>query len=289
MTDRDFMRHSASNPTRVPPEIDMSVPTAARVYDAALGGKDNFDVDRQALTQLEQVSPGLLGQAPVNRAFLSRSVRYVARAGVRQFLDLGSGLPTAENTHQIVQRVHPDASVVYVDNDPIVLAHGRAILADLPSTTVTTADMTDVAEVLQAEETQRLIDFSQPVCLMLVGLLHCIPDEKDPFGAVRAYVDHLPAGSWMVFSAFVSDDETTAREFTEKVHSLGTAWGRVRAPEEAAAVFDSMELVSPSTDDSFPPVPVECSTWRNDEAAPEPRPANPETLLWETSGVAVKR
>lgn len=289
MSNHEFMKHSASNPTRIPPDIDMTVPTAARVYDAALGGKDNFEVDREAAAQLERVSPGLLSQAQVNRAFLARSVDYVARAGVRQFLDLGSGLPTAENTHEIVQRVHPDASVVYVDNDPIVLAHGRAILADNPHTSVTTADMTNVDEVMTAEATRNLIDFSQPVCLMLVGLLHCIPDEHDPFGAVRAYLDHLPPGSWLVYSTFVSDDPTTAREFTEAVHSMGTPWGRVRSPEEAAAVFDSVELASPSTDDTFAPVPVECSTWRSGDRVPEPRPSVPEITIWEHAGVAVKR
>ncbi|WP_184583026.1 SAM-dependent methyltransferase [Lipingzhangella halophila] len=267
----------------------MSVPTAARIYDAALGGKDNFEVDRQAALQLEESNPGILSQAQINRAFLARGVNHVAQAGVRQFLDLGSGLPTAENTHEIAQRTHPDARVVYVDHDPIVLAHGRAILADNKTTSVTTADLTDVEKVLESEDTQRLIDLSEPVCLMLVGLLHCIPDEQDPFGAMRAYVDRLAPGSWLVFSAFVSDDEGAARAFTERVHSMGVTWGRVRTPEEAARVFEAVELVSPSSDGSFPAVPVECSTWRNGDKPPEPRPADPETLIWETSGVAVKR
>ncbi|WP_184583690.1 SAM-dependent methyltransferase [Lipingzhangella halophila] len=283
------MKHSASNPSRIPPEIDLSVPSVARAYDAMLGGKDNFEVDREATVILEETNPGTIALARANRAYLSRGVEHVANAGVRQFLDLGSGLPAAENTHEIAQRTHPDARVVYVDNDPIVLAHGRAILADNPYTSVATADLTNVGEVLESEDTQRLIDFSEPVCLMLVSLLHCIPDEQDPFGTAQAYLDRLAPGSWLVYSHIVSDDEAAARTFTERIHAFGTPWGRVRTPEEAATVFDSLELASPSSDGTFPAVPVECSTWRNGDKAPETRPADPETRIWEHSGVAVKR
>ncbi|WP_046471954.1 SAM-dependent methyltransferase [Allosalinactinospora lopnorensis] len=282
------MKHSTGDLANFPPEVDMNTPTVARIYDAMLGGKDNFEVDRQAMAAIEEANPGTVDLAQANRAYLTRGVDCVAKAGVRQFLDLGSGLPTADNTHQIARRTHPDASVVYVDNDPIVLAHGRAILAETPRTSVATADLTDVEGVLAAEDTQRLIDFSQPVCLMLVSLLHCIPDEQDPFGVVRAYFDRFAPGSCLVYSHIVSDDETAARDFTDRIHSFGTSWGRVRSPEEAAKVFDQLELVSPSSDGTFDPVPVECSTWRNDGRTPEPRPADPEVLIWEHAGIAFK-
>ncbi|GAA3739432.1 hypothetical protein HDA32_002779 [Spinactinospora alkalitolerans] len=283
------MADHANAAGRFPPDIDMNTPSVARMYDAMLGGKDHFTSDRRGMDLLEEVNPGTIALARANRAYLVRAVDHVAReAGVRQFLDLGSGLPTADNTHQIAQRTHSGASVVYIDNDPIVLAHGRAILADNPTTSVATADLCDVDAVLGAEDTQRLIDFDQPVCVMLVSLLHCIPDDADPFGIVRGYFDRLPSGSHLVYSHIVSDDEKAAREFTDRVLSFGTTWGRVRSPEEAARAFTGLELVTPDAAGRHPAVPVECSTWRNGDASPEPRPADLDVKLWEHAGVAVK-
>ncbi len=268
------------------PQLDMSVPTVARTYDALLGGKDNFQADREAAAALEELNPGTVQLSKDNRGFLSRGVRYVAEQGVRQFIDLGSGLPTVENTHQVAQRAIPDAAVVYVDIDPIVLAHGRAILADSPQTTVITADLRDVDQVLSEPDTQDLIDFTEPVCVMLVSLLHCIRDEDDPFGLVRRYFERLPAGSALVYSHLCSDDGDFARTFTEQCHDSGMDWGRVRSPEECAEAFDGLELVSPASDGSVPPMPVDCPTWRNGDVPPVPLP---DKKLWEHSGVAFKR
>ncbi|MFW5417502.1 SAM-dependent methyltransferase [Nocardiopsis sp. CNT-189] len=268
------------------PQLDMSVPTVARTYDALLGGKDNFQADREAAAAFEELSPGIVRLSKDNRGFLSRGVRYVAEQGVRQFIDLGSGLPTVENTHQVAQRATPDAAVVYVDIDPIVLAHGRAILVDSPQTTVITADLRDVDQVLSEPDTRRLIDFAEPVCIMLVSLLHCIRDEDDPFGLVRRYFERLPAGSALVYSHLCSDDEDFARTFTKKCHDFGMDWGRVRSPEECSEVFDGLELVSPASDGSMPPIPVDCPTWRNGDVQPVPLP---DKKLWEHSGVAFKR
>ncbi|MDA8371080.1 MAG: SAM-dependent methyltransferase [Nocardiopsaceae bacterium] len=267
----------------------MSRPTVARTYDALLGGKDNFEVDRQAAVEVEKLNPGTMQLVQDNRAFLVRGVDHVTASGVRQFIDLGSGLPAADNTHQVAQRSAPGASVVYVDIDPIVLAHGRAILADSPNTTVTTADLRDVDRVLESPDTQRLIDFAQPVCVMFVSLLHCIPDEDDPFGLVDRYFERLAPGSAVIFSHLASDDQTAAQQLTERIHSLGMEWGRVRFPEEIAHAFDSLEIVSPSTDGSAPPALVDCATWRNGSTVPEKRPADPDKKIWEHAAVGFKR
>lgn len=284
MTERDSAA-AQTGPT-FPPEIDLSRPSIARMYDAGIGGKDNFEVDRQAAVALEDLMPGTFDMARDNRAYLSRAVDHVARGGMRQFIDLGSGLPTMENTHEIAQRHHSGAAVVYVDNDPVVLAHGRALLAENDSTTVITSDLCDFDRVLGDAETRRLIDFDQPVCIMLVSLLHCVPDDRDPFGIVRTYFDRLAPGSCLVYSHIVSDDAEAARSFTELVHSSGADWGRVRTPEEAAQVFEGMNPVSPSVDGGFPAVAVDCSTWRIPGTEPQRRPADPEVLIWEHAGVA---
>ncbi len=267
----------------------MSKPTVARIYDALLGGKDNFQPDRDAAVAVEELNPGSAELCQENRSFLSRGVGYVADLGIRQFIDLGSGLPTAENTHEVARRANPDSSVVYVDIDPIVLSHGRAILADTPRTSVVTADLRDIDSVMSAEETRSLIDFSQPVCVMMVSLLHCVPDHDDPFGLVRRYFEYLPAGSALVYSHVCASDVETGRAVTQRMHESGTEWGRVRAPEECAQAFDEFEIVSPSTDGTAPRVLVDCGTWRNGDMEPQPRPANPEKKIWEHSGVGIKR
>ncbi|MGI5122513.1 SAM-dependent methyltransferase [Marinactinospora thermotolerans] len=284
----DFL--SAPPPAQPPPRIDLSVPSVARIYDAMLGGKDHFESDRRGMAALEEVNPGTSLLAQANRAYLSRAVDHVARTtGVRQFLDLGAGLPTADNTHQIAQRLSPTSRVVYVDHDPIVLAHCRALLADNPHTSVTGADLCDVDAVLDSPETRRLIDLDQPVCLMLVNLLHCVPDDSDPFGVARAYFDRLPSGSHLVYSHLVSDDEKAAREFTDRFLSLGVPWGRVRSPEEAARAFDGWEILSPGINGAAPPRLVDCSTWRAPGVAPASRPSDPDVRLWQHAGVGRKR
>ncbi|WP_269082870.1 SAM-dependent methyltransferase [Allosalinactinospora lopnorensis] len=285
----DSAQEAERTDSRYPPDLDMSTPTVARTYDALLGGKDNFQPDRDAAMAVEQTNPGTTQLALENRGFLSRGVRYVSELGIRQFIDLGSGLPTVENTHQVAQSVDPNASVVYVDIDPIVLAHGRAILAENSTTTVVTADLRDVERVMSAEETRGLVDFSRPVGLMLVSLLHCVPDKDDPFGLVRRYFEWLPAGSALIYSHLCASDEDAARTFTERVHELGMEWGRVRSPDECARALDGLEIVSPSTDGSAARTLVDCDTWRNGDIEPQPRPTDPDKQIWEHAGVGVKR
>lgn len=208
---------------------------------------------------------------------------------MEQFLDLGAGLPTGENTHQVAQRANPGARVLYVDHDPIVLAHGRALVADSSGTAFLMADIRDTDLILGSPEAQGLIDPDLPVCVMLVSLLHCLPDESDPFGLVRDLMGRLAPGSCVIFSHIVSDDTAAAAWMTDKILSFGTPWGRVRSPEEASQVFAGLELVSPWTDGRDQgPRAVDCSTWRHPDRDPVARPKEADVKRWELAGVAFK-
>lgn len=275
---------------RFPPDIDMETPSIARMYDYLLGGKDNFEADRTACEALASGVPELVALANGNRAYLSRAVEFVAGQGVEQFLDLGAGLPTANNTHHAAQRTNPGARVVYVDHDPIVLAHGRALINDSAETAFLLSDIRDTDRILGAPETQRLIDTDLPVCVMLVSLLHCLPDDSDPFGMVARLVGRLAPGSCVIFSHIVSDDRESGAWLTDKILSFGTPWGRVRSPEEASVVFEGLELASAWTDGSDKgPRTVDCVSWRHPERDPRFRPEDPDVKLWELAGVAFKR
>lgn len=233
----------------------QSTPNVARVYDAALGGKDNLAVDRAFVAELRKIIPDVEDGPRSNRQSLIRAVRYLAaEAGIRQFLDLGSGLPTAQNTHEVAQQVDPGARVVYVDIDPTVLAHGRALLVKNENTTVVTADIRDPAAVLESEGVRRLIDFSRPVAVLMVAVLHHLADADDPAGLVRTYLDAVPSGSYLYITHF-SRDFPNAAEFEEKFQGmLGS--GRFRTAEEIAGFFDGLEMLEPG----IVPVPL----WRPD-------------------------
>ncbi|MEU5877801.1 SAM-dependent methyltransferase [Spirillospora sp. NPDC047279] len=225
------------------PDIDAGKPSIARVYNAALGGTDNFEVDRAVLAQLQEGMPEVLTMARINRATLGRGVRVMAEAGVRQFLDLGAGLPSAENTHTVAQRVDPHSRVVYVDRDPIVQAHGRAILSADDRATVVTADLRDPASILGHPDVPRLIDFSEPVGVMLVAILHHLHDDEDPKRLVDAYMDAVPPGSHLFITHFCSFSPIAAAMQEKFLRLLGT--GRFRTPEEITAYFDGYELLDP--------------------------------------------
>lgn len=273
---------------RFPPDIDMNTPSIARMYDYLLGGKDNFEVDRKACNVLLERIPELLDLANGNRSFLSRAVSYVASQGVEQFLDLGAGLPTADNTHHVAQKANPRARVVYVDHDPIVLAHGRALLSNTPETAFLLADIREPEQILNSSQTRRLIDPELPVCVMLVSLLHCIPDGE-AFPLAHELISSLPSGSYVIYSHIVSDDPEAGAWVTEKILSFGTPWGRVRSPEEASVVFEGLELVSPwPNGHGEVSRAVDCQSWRHPGRDPVARPVDPEVKLWELSGVAVK-
>lgn len=274
---------------RIPPGIDMRTPSVARMYDYFLGGKDNFTVDRESADTLVEHIPELVALSLGNRAFLRRAVDHVARQGVIQYLDLGAGLPTVENTHNVAQRADPRARTVYVDNDPVVLVHGRALLTDRPGTAFVLSDLRDIDGILESDEVRALIELDVPVCLMLVSMLHCLPDEDHPFDLVRRTMDRLSPGSYLIYSHLVSDDPGTAAWLTEQMNGFGTPWGRVRAPREAAAAFDGLVPVSawPDGRDEGPRV-VDCASWRHPDRAPVARPEDEKVTLWELSGVAHK-
>jgi hypothetical protein len=190
--------------------IDTGVAHIARVYNYWLGGKDNFAADRTAAEVVVTSYPTVLASVREQRKFLGRAVQYLAgEAGIRQFLDVGTGLPSASNTHEVAQQVAPQSRVVYVDNDPIVLAHARALLSGDPlgATAYLDADLRDTGTILA--QAARTLDFTQPVALMLIGVLHCVPDSDDPVGIVRRLVDALPPGSYVVIAHPASDIHAT--------------------------------------------------------------------------------
>ncbi|HZG05533.1 MAG TPA: SAM-dependent methyltransferase [Streptomyces sp.] len=259
--------HQAKNPLST--MIDVNVPTAARMYDYYLGGKNNYAVDREAADKLLEVVPSTQALAINNRRFLRRVVRVLAQEyGIRQFIDHGSGLPTQDNVHQVAQRVDEGCRVVYVDNDPIVLAHGRALLEENENTTVIQADMRDTQGIFDHPDTVRLIDFDQPVAALFVSVLHCIPDSGDPAGLIRRVADRLVPGSFLVVCQLVSDDPETRRAVTEfmDVQTHGN-WGRVREPQDVHRYFEGLEIIEPGL--------VEVSTWRPDSDL------GPKQATWE--------
>ncbi|GAA4946281.1 SAM-dependent methyltransferase [Streptomonospora halophila] len=226
--------------------FDTGVPTAARVYDVMLDGKDNYDIDRQVAHASLEVMPELKQIAVHNREILHRVVRHLAAdEGVDRFLDLGSGLPTARNTHEVAQEANPEAKVVYVDIDPLVAAHGEAILGGDANTAVVTADIRRPAEVLTAPDVRALVESDRPVCVMLCGILHHLLDEEDPRGIVAALADAVPSGSFFFITNFTRLGDAPASEELERVllSQLGT--GRVRTPAELEAFFTGLDLLPP--------------------------------------------
>jgi O-methyltransferase involved in polyketide biosynthesis len=227
--------------------VNTSVPHIARVYDYWLGGKDNFAVDRAAAEQVMETFPDILVSVRAQRAFLGRAVQYlVAEAGIRQFLDIGTGLPSVNNTHEVAQRVAPRTRVVYVDNDPIVLLHARALLASSPEgeTAYIDADLRDTGAILA--QAARILDFGQPVAVMLLGVLHCIPDADDPAAIVARLTGALPPGSYLTISHPASDVATeqmatSMRNYNEHVAVPLTA----RSHGEVSAFFAGLDLVEP--------------------------------------------
>jgi S-adenosyl methyltransferase len=239
--------------------IDITQPSIARAYDVVLNGKDNFEVDRAFVAEVVKIVPELYDVAAYNRQILGRGVRHMAGQGVRQFLDLGSGLPTVENTHQAAQAVAPDARVVYVDNDPIVLAHGRALLAENANTTVVTADVCEPEKILADPAVTALIDTGRPVAVMMVGILHHLADADDPQGLVERYMSAVPSGSYLFITHFCASSQE-ARDAEQKFLAL-LGSGRFRTEEEITAYFGGLELLEPG----LVPLPL----WRPEEPVPD--------------------
>jgi len=260
------------------PTFDTSVAHIARVYDYWLGGRDNYAADRKAGDAALEAYPYIAAGVRANRAFLARVVRYLAaEAGIRQFLDIGTGIPTANNTHEVAQAIEPDSRVVYVDNDPIVLAHARALLTSGPegATAYLDADFRDIDKIL-AHASQTL-DFSQPVAVMLIAILHLIEDEADPHGSVAKLIDAVPSGSYLAISHLSSDIDASAgrTEAHDRLRHLMHEKQTIRSHEEVASFFTRLEMVEPGL--------VRIPEWRPDDEAQ----AKSRSALW--GGVARKR
>ncbi|MFB9238736.1 SAM-dependent methyltransferase [Plantactinospora siamensis] len=229
--------------------IDTSVPHPARRYDYWLGGKDNFAADRESGDAVAAAFPAIRTAAVENRRFLRRAVRYLAaEAGMRQFLDIGTGIPAADNTHEVAQAIAPDARVGYVDNDPIVLAHARALLtgSDAGRTAYLDADLREPEKILAHPDLLAILDFGRPVAVLLVAVLHFIRDDEDPVGLVRRLVDAVPSGSYLVISHATLDflpPEALARVRDVMTPAQGTFVPRDRAA--FARFFDGLDLVAP--------------------------------------------
>ncbi|MGA4987006.1 SAM-dependent methyltransferase [Nonomuraea bangladeshensis] len=240
-----------SEQERAPRGIDTTRPSVSRVYDFMLGGKDNYEADRMAARRALEVAPDAPQAARANREFLGRVVRFLAgEAGIRQFLDIGSGLPTQGNVHEIAQAVAPGTHVVYVDHDPIVLVHGRALLAVDDTTTVVEADLLDPEAILHNPEVRRLIDFDRPVALLLLGILHHLADHEDPGGITRRLMDRLVPGSYLAVSHFHNPGpelpEVSRQAYSaEKVFNETMGTGRWRTRAEILAYFDGLDLLEP--------------------------------------------
>jgi hypothetical protein len=228
-------------------KIDMSVPHSARIWNYWLGGKDNFAVDRAAGDQFRTTFPGVDQVARASRRFLVRSIAYLAgEAGIRQFLDVGTGLPTADNTHEVAQRIAPESHVVYVDNDPLVLVHARALLTGHPkgATDYLDADLRDPERILR--EAARTLDFTRPVALVLSGVLGHVADTGDARDIVRRLMDPLPSGSYLSLNdgtSVVAGAE--ADKALDEYADTGAVPYRNRTPEEIAGFFAGLELVDP--------------------------------------------
>jgi S-adenosyl methyltransferase len=241
------------------PAFDTSVANQARIYDYLLGGKDNYEADRAAVDAVLKIAPEMGFAARENRAFLGRVVRYLAaEAGIRQFLDIGTGIPTAGNTHQVAQDVAPEARVVYVDYDPVVLAHARALLKSNPAgaTQYIDADLRDSATIL--EQASQLLDFSKPVAVTMLMILHVIPDADDPYAAVARVLDPLPPGSYLAVSHLGADLLDTAKKqgFEDVVRRQAQQQYIGRTRDEMERFFAGMDLVEPGL--------VRVEEWRPD-------------------------
>ncbi|HEY1644086.1 MAG TPA: SAM-dependent methyltransferase [Streptosporangiaceae bacterium] len=246
-TDPASSGRGMTDPGNAPPVIDTSVAHPARVYDYWLGGKDNFEADRQAAEQVIAANPNILPGVRANRAFLRRAVQYLAgEAGIRQFLDIGTGLPTAENTHEVAQQIAPDSRIVYIDNDPIVLAHARALLTSSPegATAYLEADARDTGTILS--EAAKTLDFARPVAVMFLMTLQYVPDADQPHQIVAELMHAAAPGSYLVVSDTARDfDQRTEAATTRLNQRMGPVRQTRRSREQIAAYFDGLDLVDP--------------------------------------------
>ena len=252
----------------VPPQgLDVTVPNVARIYDHLLGGKDNFEADRDAARRLLQAVPDAARAARANRAFLARAVRFLAHeAGICQFLDIGTGLPTRGNVHEIAQHANPQAHVLYCDTDPMVVVHANALLANSLTVAATHADLRQPDHLFTMPVMRTLIDTSQPLAVLLVAVLHFLPDHDDPWALVDQIKHKLAPGSYVVIS-HVTADEIPARAAQQaaEVYQDASAPGVARSRGDIGRFFSGLDMLAPGL--------VDVSAWRAPHLAGQPRPA----------------
>jgi O-methyltransferase involved in polyketide biosynthesis len=258
--------------------LDTTVSHSARIWNYWLGGEDNFAVDREAGDRVAAMLPIIVAQARADRAFLGRAVQYLAgQEGIRQFLDIGTGLPTADNTHQVAQRMAPDARIVYVDNDPLVLVHARALLTSSPDGVCdyVDADLREPEKILT--EAAQTLDFTQPVALLLLGVLHHISDTGQAYSIVGRLMAALRPGSFLAINHSTSAVSGAAmEEAVAHWNRVGTPSMTLRSPQQIARFFDGLDLLEPGV--------VSCSRWRPDTSPPVGQPPEVD----EFCGVARK-
>lgn len=228
----------------VPQSVDVSVPSSARIYDYMLGGAHNFAVDREMGAKVERLMPHARSAARVSRAFLGRAVRFMVDQGVRQFLDIGSGIPTVANVHEVAQAEVPECRVLYVDRDPVAVAHSELILADNDRAGVLQADIRDPEFILDSPEAHRLLNFDEPIGLLVLFMLHWVPTEADPWGLMKHYRAAVASGSYLAITHFTHGDEGAAAT-AARLNQAGGDQVTPRNRDEIAALFGDFELVEP--------------------------------------------
>ena len=260
----------------LPTKLNTNIAHPARLYDYWLGGKDNFAADRELGEKILAAQPGSLESVRANREFLKRAVRHAAAAGIRQFIDIGSGLPTVENTHEIAQRCLAEPRVVYVDIDPIVILHGRALLADAGSTVVVQGDVRRPERIFKHPDVRRLIDFDQPVAVLLLGVLHYVAEEQDPQGIMSRIRDAIAPGSHVILSHLTGDDDPRTMEGSINIvkRTPVSAVSLPRTYDQVERLFEKLDILDPGI------VPVH--QWRPD------RPVSMDRRFWLWAGVARK-
>lgn len=261
-------------PSWAPESIDLERPNAARIYDYLLGGAANFEQDRVFAEKLLEVMPLAKSAARLNRAFLRRAVRYCVESGIRQFVDVGSGIPTAGNVHEIVQAVDPTTRVLYVDNEPVAVTHSELLLRDNPLASSMRGDLNDPEPVLASD----LIDWSQPVAVLMVAVLHFVPDSTSPYESVARYIAAMAPGSHLVLSHAVERPDLEGKDEVDRLYKTASNPGVRRTTDDILRFFDGVELVEPGL--------VWTPEWHPD--SPEDVGTKPEASLAK-AGVARKR
>jgi hypothetical protein len=244
----------AENSGWVPPGVDQVMPNAARVYDYWLDGAHNFAADRALADQIQQVLPGIRDAIRVHRAFLRRAVLFLVDSGVRQFLDIGSGIPTVGNVHEIAQRADPECRIVYVDKESVAVAHSKLLLASNDRAAVIQANLRDVEEILDHPQTKQLLDFNEPIGLLMLAVLHFVPDAWDPAGIVARYRDRLPPGSYLALSHATTDGNPPGLTEALRFYEQTPEPMYLRSYEEVLRFFTGFELVESGL--------VGCAFWR---------------------------